>query len=104
MRMVANLIPIALVGGLLLLLGFPLVLQLFPGLRGSQTVQIQRASGNSSTSGVPEMETLTIINILPKDAIRAIDDPLFLSAQDGSPWMRAEELVIGVSIDGESKA
>ena len=82
MRMVANLIPIALVGGLLLLLGFPLVLQLVPGLRGSQTVQIQRASGNSSTS----------------------DDPLFLSAQDGSPWMRAEELVIGVSIDGESKA
>ena len=45
-----------------------------------------------------------IMKILPKDAIRAIFDPNFLSAEEADNQYRETDLVIGVSINGEHRA
>ena len=44
-----------------------------------------------------------IVTILPKDAIPAILSPSF---EEGSnvPWLKGKELVIGVEINGDSRA
>ena len=45
-----------------------------------------------------------IISLLPKDAIPAIDDPEFYDAPAAGEEYAPDELVIGVSIDGDSRA
>ena len=45
-----------------------------------------------------------IITVLGKDAIRAILDPRFITAQEAQGRIHPEESVIGLSIKGESKA
>ena len=45
-----------------------------------------------------------IMNILPKDAIRAIFDPIFLTHDEAESQYRDTDLVIGVSINGEHRA
>ena len=45
-----------------------------------------------------------IMNILPKDAIRAIFDPNFLTYDEAESQYRDTDLVIGVSINGEHRA
>lgn len=51
----------------------------------------------------PEPE-LEIITVLPPDAIPAIDDPAIVSAAAADEQLRANDLVIGVSIGGEHRA
>ncbi len=45
-----------------------------------------------------------IISLLPKDAIPAIFDPYFMSADESDDWYRPDELEVGVEIDGEARA
>jgi hypothetical protein len=45
-----------------------------------------------------------VIRVLSKDAIRAIDSPLFESAERAAAFMRDEELVIGVTDGKQAKA
>ena len=45
-----------------------------------------------------------IVGLLPRDAIRAILDPRFISAEAAESQMRDGELVIGVSINGDAGA
>ncbi len=45
-----------------------------------------------------------IMKILPKDAIRAIFDPNFLTHDEAESQYRDTDLVIGVSINGEHRA
>lgn len=45
-----------------------------------------------------------LITLLPKDAIPAIDDPQFLTASQADEYYDPEELILGVSINGESRA
>ena len=47
---------------------------------------------------------LKIITVLGKDGIPAILDPQFLSAKDAASQMKANERVIGLSINGEHRA
>lgn len=47
---------------------------------------------------------LEIITVLPPDAIPAIDDPAIVSAAAADEQLRANDLVIGVSIGGEHRA
>ena len=47
---------------------------------------------------------LEIVTLLPRDAIPAIDDPQFLPAEDADEFYDADELVIGVSINGDTRA
>ena len=46
----------------------------------------------------------TIVTLLAKDAIPAILEPDFIPASEGSEQMKDDELVIGVSIDGDRRA
>ena len=45
-----------------------------------------------------------IISLLPKDAIPAIFDPRFVDADAANEQLLPEDLVIGVSINGEHRA
>lgn len=57
----------------------------------------------SRPEGSKERE-LEIIDILPKDGIPSVDNPAFLSANDAASQIGQQELVIGVSLNGEHKA
>ena len=57
----------------------------------------------SRPEGNKERE-LEIIDILPKDGIPSIDNPAFLNANDAASQIGQQELVIGVSLNGEHKA
>ena len=48
--------------------------------------------------------SLEIVTLLPPDAIPAIDDPAIVSAAAADEQLRANDLVIGVSIGGEHRA
>ena len=47
---------------------------------------------------------LEIVTLLPRDAIPAILDPSFISAEEAWEQYLAEEPVLGVSVNGEHKA
>lgn len=47
---------------------------------------------------------LEIVTLLPPDAIPAIDDPAIVSAAAADEQLRANDLVIGVSLGGEHRA
>jgi hypothetical protein len=73
---------------------------------------------SSSTAVVPEAAAdtfptrkpasayadLEIVTLLPRDAIPAIDNPHFLSAAKADGFYDPNELVIGVSFNGDSRA
>ena len=48
--------------------------------------------------------TLQLVEVLTKDSIPAIDDPVFLPAGEADPLMNGKDVVIGLSINGEQKA
>ena len=48
--------------------------------------------------------TLEIHSILPRDAIPAIDNPVFITAEEALENLVDRDLVIGVSVNGEHKA
>lgn len=45
-----------------------------------------------------------IITLLPRDAIPAIDNPVFLTAEEADAEYAPDELVLGVNIDGDARA
>ncbi len=47
---------------------------------------------------------LEIIDILPKDGIPSVDNPSFLNATDSASQIGQQDLIIGVSLNGEHKA
>ncbi len=47
---------------------------------------------------------LEIVTLLPRDAIPAIDNPQFLSASEADAFYDADELILGVSFNGDSRA
>ena len=47
---------------------------------------------------------LKLVTLLPKDAIPAVFDPQFLTAEEADEWYDPDELVLGVEIDGEARA
>jgi hypothetical protein len=47
---------------------------------------------------------LEMVTLLPRDAIPAIDNPQFLSAEEADEYYDPDELVMGVSFNGESRA
>ena len=47
---------------------------------------------------------LEIVTLLPRDAIPAILDPSFISAEEAWEQYLPEEAVLGVSVNGEHKA
>ena len=47
---------------------------------------------------------LQVVTLLPPDAIPAIDNPQFLTVEEADEFYDADELVMGVSFNGESRA
>lgn len=43
-------------------------------------------------------------NILPKDGIPAIDNPEFVSVKEAEKFMKKDELVLGLVINGDARA
>ena len=59
----------------------------------------------AATSREPEEESeFEIVTLLPPDAIPAISNPQFITAEEADAQLRLTDLVIGVSIDGEHRA
>lgn len=63
------------------------------------------ATPSPTQSPAPDPDAgLEIVTLLPPDAIPAIDDPAIVPAAAADEQLRANDLVIGVSIDGEHRA
>lgn len=96
-------VPILLVGLVIGVLFLPQIRQAFFKLR-SETVTISRLDDGRPNAGAAATVDLEIITMLGKDGIPAILDPVFLTAQEAQIDMWDGEKVLGVSIDGDSKA
>ena len=51
-----------------------------------------------------EVQSYRIVTVLPRDAIAAITDPSFVTAERAMGWMAEKEQVIGLEIGEEAKA
>ena len=97
---------------LLAVVGFILLLFLWPDLRSSATQTITRLTVSAEPVSVPttpggakdEKMDLEIVTLLGFDAIPAILDPEFVSVEEADEWMGPDELVLGLSINGDSRA
>jgi len=45
-----------------------------------------------------------IVTVLPRDAIPSIDAPRFVPAREAQKFMAADEMVIGLEMEGEARA
>ncbi len=45
-----------------------------------------------------------LVTVRPRDTIPAILDPVFVPVDEASEWMRPDELVLGVEINGDARA
>ena len=100
--------------------GFVLLLVFVPGFRNGVTGRLTSLSSNSETITVPASPiqgsssdgnpptnvggNLKLITLLGFDAIPAILDPEFVDVGVADTEMTPDELVLGLSINGESKA
>ena len=86
----------------------------FRGQVGRIAAQIESASNEQEPSmpteqatepeAAPAERTYEIVTLLPPDGIPAIDNPRFYSAAQADAEYDPDELVLGVTINGESKA
>lgn len=78
----------------------------FVGLRwitsvsSSESIVIPANEAAGGTLG----RDLRIVTLLPKDAIPAIFDPQFLSADEADEYYDPNELILGVEINGDARA
>ena len=90
---------------ILLLIGFVVLAIFFIGQRFrlfGQDITLAPTSLANVEAGVPR--GVSIYTLLPKDGIRSIDNPDFVSAADAGDDMSDFEFVIGVEIDGDVRA
>jgi hypothetical protein len=80
-------------------------------LNTSSIGSYSKVQQNSPTSDNSDQETKAIVRIdqivnggPPRDGIPSIDNPKFVSVQDASKFLQAADLVIGVSINGDTRA
>ena len=94
-----------LVVGLVVLLfvapGAPLYRLVHPAQR---VTLFQTPSDGAGHVGEVPSRTLKIVTLLPKDAIPAINDPTFLTGEEAEEQMSVDELVLGLSINGDHRA
>ena len=70
----------------------------------SATPHSAAPASEATSPAAPAPRDLDIVTLLDFDAIKAIDDPEFLSPEEVGDTYRPNEKVIGVSIDGDSRA
>jgi hypothetical protein len=57
-----------------------------------------------SNSDKGRYDDLQIVTLLPRDAIPAIDDPQFLTAEEADGAYDDDELIMGVEFNGDARA
>jgi len=72
--------------------------------RPSESVTVINPTDSGETRSAHSERTLEIVTLLPRDAIPAIDSPQFYSAAEADVEYAPDELVLGVSLDGDSRA
>ncbi len=87
----------------LMLLGILISLILSACVLNQETVTVAEPTVQGEAEFSDERE-LTIVTLLPRDGIPAIDDPVFLDAAEADEEYAPEELVIGVEFNGEARA
>ena len=70
----------------------------------TETILPSVASDEVDTPVPTAERELEIVTLLPKDAIPAIDDPVFIPVDEADLQYEPDELVIGVQFDGEARA
>ena len=65
----------------------------------TRAIRYSRPSG-----GDKKVRVLEIVDVAPRDAIKAIDNPLFIKAAEASGQLASTDQVIGLSINGQHKA
>jgi len=83
--------------------GSPAVEGSEPSARSSPAPAEEQAAPTTAPVNEPDKE-YEIITLLPLDAIPAIDNPKFLSAEDADAQYAPDDLVMGVVFDGEARA
>ena len=69
-----------------------------------EQISVGDSSSQGSEEGEDTAQVLTIISLIPKDAIPAILEPEFASPESADSQMTDTELVIGVFINGDARA
>ena len=93
-----------------ILLGVVIAVMFLPQIRQavlklrSETVTVDVPSRPDGSGGPASDATLDIITILGKDGIPAVLDPRFVTVEQAQGNMNPQERVLGVSINGESRA
>ena len=74
--------------------------------RSAQTVLLNDPSDQAEVGSIPTptQRTYEIVELLPPDAIAAIDDPEFYSADEADSEYDPNEMVLGISINGDTRA
>lgn len=72
--------------------------------RPSERVTVITPDSSTEAGLAPSERTLDIVTLLPRDAIPAIDNPRFYAAAEADAEYAPDELVLGVSLNGESRA
>jgi hypothetical protein len=63
------------------------------------------AESNQATSSTGESyDDYNIVTLLPRDAIPAIDNPQFVSAEEAGEQYDDDELILGVEFNGDARA
>ncbi len=65
---------------------------------------METTSDETNSDEISGYEEYEIVTLLPFDAIPAIDDPEFLSADQAESEYAPDELIIGVVFNGEARA
>ena len=74
-------------------------------LTSSEKITVPGRSTNPAPKDSSESDvSLELVTLLGFDAIPAILDPSFVSPVEAEQWMNPDEQVLGVSINGESRA
>ncbi len=73
-------------------------------LSSSERITVPVAPEGAGPPAPPEEVSMDLVTVLGFDAIAAILQPRFVSPAEAEPWMEPQEQVLGVSIDGESRA
>ncbi len=87
---------------LIVLGGLALVYFLF--LRPGRDITVVTTPDLTNPESTPKEQTYRIVTLLPRDGIPAIDNPEFYSAESADAEYAPDELILGVSINGENRA
>ena len=91
--------------GLAVLIGLLVAFLTFPSF-GRMLTRVLNRSETVTVPGVgPDgPQELKMVTLLGFDGIPAILDPLFVSAGEANEWMEPDEQVLGLTINGDTRA